>query len=188
MTVAVLGLVAAGCTLGETELAGRFICWPLEADDSFGRTREIPEADIELFSRPGRHEEVTQALVLEPLGVATDGVTHVQRTNGPCGEHDVFVRIVDDEHCITVVGRQWWDQVCRETLGGETVFDLDLGEAEGHGVLLLVGSDVADVLADSGGFTLGAFPVDGYVLLTSPEPLTNVRTVTFDGQVTPTTP
>mgnify|MGYP000635708581 CR=1 FL=1 len=66
-------------------------------------------------------------------------------------------------------------------LGGETVLPIDLGPAEGSGVVVVVAPDVAHVLADSGDLVLAAFPIEGHAVLTSPEPLEDLRTVTFDG-------
>lgn len=178
--VALVAVLAAGCALIEEPIAGGFSCGPLEREADFGRTRDVPEADVEIFSRPGRYQPDEVQRVLEPLGLRPDA-DHVSRSSGPCGEHDLFVRIVDGSHCIGVVGGSWSDEVCREALGGETVLPLDLGAAEGSGVVVVVAPDVAHVLADSGGLVLAAFPLEGHAVLTSPEPIENLRTVTFDG-------
>lgn len=178
--LALVAVLVSGCALIEEPIAGGFSCGPLDREADFGRTRDVPEADVEIFSRPGRYQPDEVRRVLEPLGLRSDA-EHVSRSSGPCGEHDLFVRIVDDRHCITVVGGSWSDEVCREALGGETVLSLDLGPAEGSGVVVVVAPDVAHVLAESGGLVLAAFPLQGHAVLTSPEPLENLRAVTFDG-------
>lgn len=177
-----VAVLATGCALIEEPVAGGFSCGPLDREADFGRTRDVPEADVEIFSRPGRYQPAEVQRVLEPLGLRPDA-DHVSRSSGPCGEHDLFVRISDDRHCVAAVGGSWFDEVCRDTFGGETVLPLDLGVAEGSGVVVVVAPDVAHVLADSGGLVLAAFPIEGHAVFTSPEPLENLRAVAFDGTV-----
>ncbi len=173
-----VGLVVGGCAFGETELSGRQSCWDLVDGDEFGGGREVPEADIKLFTRPGAWEAADVAVILEPLGVPTDA-DHVARVTGPCGEQDLFVRYADGEHCVTVVALRWWDHVCRDAVEGPTELPLDMGDVEGHAVLLVDGGDIATVLAESGGFVLGAIPIGGHTVLSSPEPIGEPTRIPF---------
>jgi hypothetical protein len=176
-----LGVVLGACAFGEAPLAGRQSCWDLVDGDEFGGGRDIPEADIKLFTRPGAWEADDVAEILGPLGVPTDA-DHVARVTGPCGEQDLFVRFADGEQCVTVVALRWWDHVCRDLLG-PTELALDLGEIDGHALLLVDGGDIATVLADSGGYVLGAIPIGGHTVISSPEPITNVTRIPFrDGE------
>jgi hypothetical protein len=180
----VVGLVLGSCAFGESELAGRLSCWDLVAGDEFGGGRDIPEADIKLFTRAGAWEAADVAAILEPLGVPTDA-DHVARVTGPCGEQDIFVRFADGEQCVTVVALRWWDHVCRDAVDGPTDIPLDMGEVQGHALLLVDGGDIATVLAESGGLVLGAIPIGGHTVLSSPEPITNPIRIPFSDDTSP---
>ncbi len=177
--VVVAALSLGACAFGESPLAGRQSCWDLVDGDTFGGGRDIPEADIRLYTRPGAWEPADVAAILDPLGVPTDA-DHVARVTGPCGEQDVFVRYADGEQCVTVVALRWWDHVCRDAADGPTEIPLDLGEVDGYAVLLLDGGDIATVLADSGGFVLGAIPIGGHAVIASPEPIGEPTRIPFD--------
>ena len=48
-------LVLIGCSPNEEPLTGLRNCDLLVAGDDFGNTIDVPEAETELFSRPGRY-------------------------------------------------------------------------------------------------------------------------------------
>ena len=177
VAMVVLGVVLGACAFGEEPLAGRQSCWDLVDGEDFGGGRDIPEADIELFARPGAWEADDVAAILDPLGLPTDA-EHVARVEGPCGEQDVFLRYDAEGQCITVVALRWWDDVCR-TADGPTEIPLDMGEVDGHAVLLVDGGDVATVLVDSGGYVLGAIPIGGLAVIASPEPIADPVRIPF---------
>ena len=170
--VVVLALAAVGlggCLFYEQPLTTRLTCFEPAEGQSFGRSRQL-DVDVQQFSRPGLYAAEEVAVILGARGV-DEHAEHIARVVGPCGETDLFVRVDEVEHCITVVAHLWWDHVCRP-FDGPTTFPLDLGEMAGHAVLVVVGGDVDHVVVDDAeGFRIGGFPIDGHIVLSSPHPL-----------------
>ncbi len=178
----VLTLVVTACSPVEEELHGLRTCGVLDVDDDFGNTREIPEADVALFSRPGRH---TAEEALQLTGLPGE-LRHVSRSVGPCGQHDLFLGADGDEWCAAVVGRAWNSEECWRNLIGPAAIPLTVPESV-HGSALLVwtpGPSASHVLVSSGGIEVAAFVRDGVALAVLPDGWSAVTVVDFDGTET----
>jgi hypothetical protein len=186
LVLLVLALVVVACSPAEEELHGLRTCGVLELDDDFGNTREIQEADVALFSRPGRYTAEESAQL---TGLSGD-LRHVSRTVGPCGQHDLFLGVDGDQWCAAVVGRVWDAQACWTDLMGPSAISLAVPE-DVRGSALLVwapGSAVSHILVDSAGTTVAAFVRDGLALAVLPDGWSAVTVVDFDGTTTPVLP
>ncbi len=173
-----LSLALAACSPNEEPLTGLRNCDVLEAGEDFGTTIDLPEAETELFSRPGRYVSAEAAFV---SGLA-EPVRHVSRSIGPCGQHDLFVTLSESGWCAAVVGREWDRTTCVDGLSNATWTQVEVADAGGWITLVRApGAEVTHTLFGTSVGTVAAFVRDGFALAVLPEQVTSIEVVEFDG-------
>ncbi|NND85427.1 MAG: hypothetical protein HKN46_09795 [Acidimicrobiia bacterium] len=178
LSLLVLSLVLAACSPNEEPLTGLRNCDVLEAGKDYGTSLDLPEAETELFSRPGRYIGAQAAFV---SGLA-EPVFHVSRSNGPCGQHDLFVSVSESGWCAVVVGRDWDRSVCVDDLSTSTWTQVEVADAGGWVTLVRApGAEVTHTLFGTSVGTVAAFVRDGFALAVLPEQVTSIEIVEFDG-------
>lgn len=178
LLLAVTSLVLIGCSPNEEPLTGLRNCDLLVAGDDFGNTIDVPEAETELFARPGRYVGGDAAF----LSGLDEPVRHVSRSNGPCGQHDLFVSLSDAGWCAAVLGRTWERTTCDEGLAVSTVAEVEVPEAGGWVTIVRApGAEVSHVLLGTSVGTIAAFVRDGFALAVLPEQIASAIIVEFDG-------
>lgn len=183
VTLLLLVLVVVACSPEEEALRGLRSCTALEVGADYGNTRLIPEADVTLFSRPGRYTP-DQAARLAGLGGEVD---HVSRTVGPCGQQDLFLAFDGTQWCAAVVGRNWNGQACWDPGDPPAALRLSVEDLAGEVVVAWVpGGDRSHVLAATDdGVVVAAFVRDGMALMTVPGGVKTLDVVSSDGSVDP---
>ncbi len=177
--VLALVLVATACSPNEEELQGLRSCGELAGAEGYGNTREIPEADVTLFSRPGRYSGAEAAALTGLEGE----VQHVSRSIGPCGQQDLFVSLSADAVCVAVEGRGWRGSTCWDEVTSPALLRVPVDGFSGEVMVTWApGSDRSHVLAETAsGLSVAAFVRGGAALMTLPEEVRGVHIVDFDG-------
>lgn len=182
LVLVLLAVVLVGCSPSEEPLVGLRTCDVLVAGDDFGNTIDVPEADTEIFSRPGRYVgEEAEAVSMR------SGALHVSRSRGPCGQHDLFVSLddlpdADVAWCAVVVGRAWSRELCGESLVVPQVVETRTPGGDGWvTVVRAPGPEVSHVLLDTPEGPVAAFVHDGFALGVFPLRVRGVEVVEYDG-------
>ncbi len=180
LVLLVLAAVVA-CSPGEEALIGLRSCGEIEAGREYGNTRSVDEADVVLFSRPGRY---TPAQASEVAGLKGD-VSHISRTFGPCGQQDLFLSFDNGQWCAAVLGRTWAGSVCWEDLAAPAALRVPVHDLNGDVLVVWApGLDRSHVLAETGsGVRVAAFIRSGVALVTVPGSVGSLEVVDFDGSV-----
>lgn len=172
-----LSLVLAACSPNEEPLTGLRNCDVLEAGEDFGNTIAVPEAGTVLFSRPGRYVGQEAAF----LSGLPEPVRHVSRSNGPCGQHDLFVSLSDAGWCAAIIGRDWDRSTCVDGQG-DALAQVEVADAGGWVALVRApGAEVTHVLLDTSVGIVAAFVRDGFAVAVLPEQVGAIEVVEFDG-------
>ena len=173
-----LSLVLVACSPSEEPLTGLRNCDVLVAGEDFGETIDIPEAETELFVRPGRYLGPEAAFV---SGLA-EPVRHISRSNGPCGQQDLFVSVNDGAWCAVVTGRDWDQSLCGDDLLETSWTQASVPDAGAWVTLVRApGAEVTHVILGTSVGPVAAFVRDGFALAVLPEQVVSIEVVEFDG-------
>lgn len=173
-----LSLVLVGCSASEEPLTGLRNCATLSAADHFGETIDIPEADTEIFSRPGRYVAPEAAFV----SGLPEPVRHVSRSKGPCGQQDLFVSVDDGAWCAVVAGRDWDQSLCGADVLETSWTQANVPDAGAWVTLVRApGAEVTHVVFGTSVGPVAAFVREGFALAVLPEQVTSIEVVEFDG-------
>lgn len=177
--VLVVVLAVTACSPYEEELRGLRSCGELTSGQSYGNTREIPEADVTFFSRPGKYTGEEAAALTGLVG----DVQHVSRSVGPCGQQDLFVSVTAASVCVAVVGRGWGGDTCWSDVTSPTLLQVPVSDLNGEVLVTWVpGNDWSHVVAESeSGLIVAAFVRGGAALMTLPVGVKSVEVVGFSG-------
>jgi hypothetical protein len=178
LALLLFSLVIGACSPNEEPLTGLRNCDVFVAGEDFGTTIDLPEADTELFSRPGRYLGPEAAFV----SGLPEPVRHVSRSNGPCGQQDLFVSVNDGAWCAVVTGRDWDQSLCGQDLLETSWTQASVPEAGAWVTLVRApGAEVSHVVLGTSVGPVAAFVRDGFALAVLPEQVVSIEVVEFDG-------
>jgi hypothetical protein len=168
LLVVAAGMLLGACSPQESAITHFSACPGINSDFDFGSTPDVTGAEIVQIARPGKY-------IVEQLGepLARGGhdpasVVHLLRTDDTCGEHDLVAFVEGDGLCALVLGRDFSGSTCLEgeQLEVPAVFNVPTGDpAFGEALAVHVPKTTRHVVAASGGRTIAAFPVNGWVLI-----------------------
>jgi hypothetical protein len=180
LVVAAAGLLLSACSLQESAITHFSACPGINSNFDFGSAPDVDGAEIVQIARPGKYIVEQLAEPLAEGGHDPASVVHLLRTDDTCGEHDLVVFVEGDGLCALVLGRDFSGSTCLEgsDLEVPAVFNVSTGDpAFGEALAVHVPKNTRHVVAASGGRTIAAFPVNGWVLVVTddgPDTLTIV--------------
>lgn len=168
LLVVAAGMLLSACSLQESAITHFSACPGINSNFDFGSAPDVEGAEIVQIARSGKYIVEQLGEPLAQGGHDPASVIHLLRTQDTCGEHDLVVFVEGDGLCALVLGRDFSGSTCLEgeQLEVPAVFNVPTGDpAFGEALAVHVPKTTRHVVAASGGRTIAAFPVNGWILI-----------------------